>query len=447
MHRMTGRAAFFDGQIIDADKDNAAIDKQLSGRGSYVSKVRSKATLRLGPERGVLRFEYDTLHAADIAHVFRFDRNNVNGHLDHAARPDKLLRIEFVNAVRAVDKMIWRIDVRARVNTKCDLRYICRRPRQDGFKITYLNTRIALVDRCRFADRDRNIKYLHGIRIMDTPRRRNALRSLRLCVKLSLVNFPRISASSYSNTAPLVWSFLYGSNHGKVEIILDNAPSRSAELLSQNRVDAALVPAIAYQTINDGRLIPDVCVGAREKVRSVCLITKGTDLKDVRSVSLDASSLTSVVLTKIIFREFLGFEPEWREGEPNIHNMLSNADCALLIGDPALRLSDSAFTTFDLAELWHQYTGLGFIFAMWMTRRDNIAIDFAAARDEGVAHLDEIIANYQNDISLGREELKEYLSRNISYSIDDSMQRGMELFFELAEKNGFITENRPLVYT
>src|SRR5215210_4914933 len=107
------------------------------------------------------------------------------------------------------------------------------------------------------------------------------------------MNFPRISASSYSNTAPLVWSFLYGRNHGKVEIILDNAPARSAELLSQDRVDAALVPVIAIQTIDDVRLIPDVCVGARERVRSVCLVTKGKDLKDVKSVALDSSSLTS----------------------------------------------------------------------------------------------------------------------------------------------------------
>jgi len=268
------------------------------------------------------------------------------------------------------------------------------------------------------------------------------------------VKTPRLSASSYSNTAPLVWSFLYGRNHGKVEIILDNAPARSAELLIQDRVDAALVPVIAYQQIEGLRLIPDVCVGAREKVRSVCLITKCEELKDVRSVSLDTSSLTSVVLTKIIFREFLGFEPEWRQAEPNIDNMLSNSDCALLIGDPALRIRDlsepgvvaTGFRKYDLAELWNKHTGFGFVFAMWMTSRDSVSIDFAAARDEGVAHLDEIIANYENDIPLTIKEMKEYLSQNISFSIDDSMQKGMNLYFELAAKNGLIAENKPLIF-
>ena len=263
----------------------------------------------------------------------------------------------------------------------------------------------------------------------------------------------RISASSYSNTAPLVWSFLYGQNHGRVEIILDNAPARSAELLAQDRVDAALVPVIACQMINDLRLIPDVCVGARERVRSVCLVTNGADLKDVRSVALDISSKTSVVLTKIIFREFLGFEPKWKAAEPNLENMLNDTNCALLIGDPALSISDSAIRnpqsairTFDLAELWYQHTGFGFVFAMWMTRRETCEIDFAAARDEGLAHADEIAANYAADIGLGRDEMKTYLTENISYSIDDSMRRGMELYFELAWKNGLINENKPLIF-
>lgn len=261
----------------------------------------------------------------------------------------------------------------------------------------------------------------------------------------------RISASSYSNTAPLVWSFLYGSHHGRVELILDNAPARSAELLAQNRVDAALTPVIAYQMLEGVRLVPDVCVGAREKVRSVCLVTRGMPLQQVRSVSLDVSSKTSVCLTKIIFREFLGFEPEWKDSPPDLDAMLAESDCALLIGDPALRLSvpsgaaaDAPFHTFDLAELWRSYTGLGFVFAMWMTRASICPIDFAAVRDEGFEHIEEIAANYVKDIALTSDELKQYLTKNISYSIDEPMQKGLELYFELAFQNGLIECNKTL---
>ena len=257
---------------------------------------------------------------------------------------------------------------------------------------------------------------------------------------------PRLAASSYSNTAPLIWSFLYGLNHGKAEIILDTAPARSAELLSQDRVDAALVPVIAYQFIDGVRLIPDVCVGARKRVRSVCLVTKGQDLAEVKTVSLDISSRTSAVLTKTIFREFIGVEPEWLDAKPDIEVMLESSDCALIIGDPALSIDESRLRKFDLVETWRKYTDLGFVFAMWMTRKPDCSINLAAARDEGLAHVEDIAANYAGEIPLSRDELKHYLSENISYSIDDEMRRGMELYFKLAQKNGLLTENKPLVY-
>ena len=83
---------------------------------------------------------------------------------------------------------------------------------------------------------------------------------------------------------------------------------------------------------------------------------------------------------------------------------------------------------------------------MWMTRRESVPIDFAAARDEGLENLDAIIANYNNNLSLGHNDLNDYLSQNISYSIDDSMRNGMELYFELAVKHRLIKENRPLIY-
>lgn len=258
----------------------------------------------------------------------------------------------------------------------------------------------------------------------------------------------RISASSYSNTAPLVWSFLYGQNRGKYELILDNAPARSAELLMQKRVDAALVPVIAYQTIENLRLIPNVCVGAKEKVRSVCLVTKGGDLSQAKSVALDISSKTSVALTKIIFREFLGFEPVWKPAEPNLDEMLKTSDCALLIGDPALVISNSKdqFRKFDLVEIWRKFTDFGFVFAMWMTRNEFCPIDFAGARDEGLNHLDEIISNYEAEISLTHEDFKKYLSENIAYSIDEKMQKGLELYFKLAHQNDLCEKNTPLEF-
>src|SRR5213082_3110701 len=209
-------------------------------------------------------------------------------------------------------------------------------------------------------------------------------------------HLPRIAASSYLNTAPLIWSFLHGSQRDAVELFTDTAPARCVEMLERGEVDAALVPVIEYQRMKDVSIIPDVCVGSRSAVRSVVLACRLNNLKKVKRVALDDSSRTSVALVKIIFREFLDFDPEWISAAPDLKSMLTAADAALIIGDPAMKIPRDQFRVFDLATLWHEFTGFGFVFAMWMVRNDGAetvgVIDFAAARDEGLAHLDNIAA-------------------------------------------------------
>lgn len=262
---------------------------------------------------------------------------------------------------------------------------------------------------------------------------------------------PRIAASSYLNTAPLIWSFIKGSKQHAVELFTDKAPARCAEMLSAGEVDAALVPVIEYQRIPGIAIVPDVCVGSRSAVRSVVMASKHDDLKTVRRVALDNSSRTSAALVKIIFREFLGFEPEWETSSPELDLMLDNNDAALIIGDPAMKIPRDKFRVFDLATLWHDYTGFGFVFAMWMVSSNYAkhirAINFKAARDEGLAHLDEIAAGYEDKPALSPEEIKDYLTRNIAFQMDESMMKGLQLYFALAGKHNLIQTSRALEFT
>ncbi len=261
---------------------------------------------------------------------------------------------------------------------------------------------------------------------------------------------PRIAASSYLNTAPLIWSFLHGSRLNAVRLFTHQAPARCAEMLASGEVHAALVPVIEYQRIPDIAIVPDVCVGSRSAVRSVVIASKLNNLKKVKRVALDDSSRTSVALVKIIFREFLGFEPDWEISRPDLRSMLEHNDAALVIGDPAMKIPRDQFRVFDLATLWHDFTGLGFVFAMWMVRADNAkavsAVDFAGARDEGLAHLDEIASGYEDRAALSSDEIKDYLTRNIAFQMDEEMKKGLELFFELARKHRLIEDARPLEF-
>jgi chorismate dehydratase len=257
--------------------------------------------------------------------------------------------------------------------------------------------------------------------------------------KMTANTLPRIAASSYLNTAPLIWSFIQGSQRDAVELFTDTAPARCAEMLANGDVDAALVPVIESQRLRDVEMIPDVCVGSRSAVRSVVLVTRKNNLKKVERVALDNSSRTSVALVKIIFREFLKFEPEWQNSPPDLKTMLMKADAALIIGDPAMKIPRNQFLVFDLATLWRDYTGFGFVFAMWMRKTASSgaisAIDFAAARDEGLAHLDDIAATYETQLGLSQDEIRDYLTRNIAFMMDEEMKKGMNLFFELARKH------------
>ncbi|HEX8774734.1 MAG TPA: menaquinone biosynthesis protein [Pyrinomonadaceae bacterium] len=259
---------------------------------------------------------------------------------------------------------------------------------------------------------------------------------------------PRVAASIYLNSAPLIWSFLHGRRRHTMRLLTDTAPARSAQMLARAEVDAALVPVIEYQRIPEIVVVPEVCVGARSRVRSVVIVTRGAELKDVKSVALDTSSRTSAALVQIIFREFLGFEPHWRPSAPDLGQMLEGSDAALMIGDPAMIFPRRNLRVYDLASLWREHTGLGFVFAMWMAREGSAekvgAIDFRGARDEGLERTDEIVAHYEPMLRLPVSELREYLLENISFELNEEMRAGLSLYFELARKHEIIPEVRPL---
>jgi chorismate dehydratase len=192
--------------------------------------------------------------------------------------------------------------------------------------------------------------------------------------------------------------------------------------------------------------VPDVCVGSQNEVLSVVLVSKNTQLEDIRTVALDESSRSSATLVKIVFREFLGREPEWTTQSPNLGEMLDRNDAALIIGDPGMTFPRTGLKVWDMASLWRNYTGFGFVFAMWMLRgqgnKGAVDVDFAGARDEGLTQIEKIVAAYSH-IPM---DLRRYLTENIVYHIDDSMQRGLQLYFELAHKHRLIERVKPLRY-
>lgn len=260
----------------------------------------------------------------------------------------------------------------------------------------------------------------------------------------------RLAASSYLNSAPLIWSFWHGPHRAAAELLTDAAPARCAGMLAQGTVGAALIPVIEYQRLSDVLLVADVCVASRGPVRSVVLVAKGLELKDIKRIALDTSSRTSAALVQILFREYVGHEPIWQPAAPDLAAMLKDNDAALLIGDPAMTFPRKDLRVYDLATLWREFTGYGFVFAMWAAHisaaSEAARVNFAAARDEGLAHSAEIVAHYAPALALPESELHSYLQENIRFTLDEDLREGLALYFRLAHRHGLITDLRPLLW-
>lgn len=267
----------------------------------------------------------------------------------------------------------------------------------------------------------------------------------------------RVAASTYLNSAPLVYSFAQGALRRRFTFIGDAAPARCAAMLAAGQCEIALIPVIEYQRIPNLRIIPEVAVASKDRVRSV-LIASRRPLEDVRSLTLDASSRTSQALVKILFSRRYGFLPEFTERTPDptvgCENMLESSDAALIIGDPAMKLESSArqlgIRVYDLAEQWRAMTGLPFVFAVWAAREEtcadapNLARDFIAAKREGVDHLEQIATHYAGELELPEADLLNYLSQNVNYDLDEENLAGMRLYFDLARECGLILQSREL---
>lgn len=269
----------------------------------------------------------------------------------------------------------------------------------------------------------------------------------------------RIAASTYLNSAPLVYSFSEGRLRDKAEFLGDTAPARCAEMLAAGVCDAALIPVIEYQRIPGVQVIPGVAVASEWKVRSVLLAAR-RPLSEVRRVTLDSSSRTSQGLVRILCRYRYGIGPEFVERTPDpsvfCENMFEAGDAALVIGDPAIQLAASAgalgVRVYDLAEEWRSLTGLPFVFAVWAVSRDaakrfpDAAKLFVAAKEEGIGMRELLAARYAEVLGLPKADLLNYLNRNVCYDLGGEKIAGLERFFDLAHACGLISENRRIEF-
>src|SRR5271154_2010335 len=147
----------------------------------------------------------------------------------------------------------------------------------------------------------------------------------------------RISIVEFLNTAPLVWGFTDGPLAGKYDLSF-TVPSQCAEALRRGDVDVAIIPAIEYQRMDGVIALPGMAVAAKDEVRSLLVVAK-KPIEMAKRIALDTSSRSTAALVRILAADHWRIKPEFVDAAPNAPEMLKDADAALIIGDPALRIS------------------------------------------------------------------------------------------------------------
>ncbi len=257
----------------------------------------------------------------------------------------------------------------------------------------------------------------------------------------------RIGAVSYLNTKPLVAGLETISD--RYELVFD-LPSRLADRLSSGELDVALIPSVEATLNPNYRILSDACIGCRGPVWSVKLVSK-VPANAIQTLALDEGSRTSRALTKVILAnkfdcrpQFsnLSMEADWRE---------SSTDAVLIIGDRAMNLDSGTFVhQWDLGEVWNQWTGLPFVFAMWVAREDD-ELDFLSellsrARDRGVEQLDQLVDTHYSNYGLTREQCDDYLKNRLHFWLEAEEKKALNLFFDYASQLSLVPENTELEF-
>jgi chorismate dehydratase len=257
---------------------------------------------------------------------------------------------------------------------------------------------------------------------------------------------PRVSVVKYLNTVPLIWGMLHGRQRGKYDLDF-TTPAACADAVLAGKADVGIVPSIEYQRIDDLEILPGLSIASKAPVKSVLLLS-AVPIENIRSVSMDNSSRTSVVLTAILLRKFYRHQFDSIPAAPDPDQMLRLADAALVIGDPALVYKGQAPHVYDVAAEWKKFTGLPFVFAVWAGRSGlvlgDLLEDFADSCAYGLDHVDDIATAYGPVSGITPEQVKIYLTRNIDYTLDEENLRGLSLFYKLARELGITEAEKEL---
>jgi chorismate dehydratase len=240
--------------------------------------------------------------------------------------------------------------------------------------------------------------------------------------------------------------------------------------MAEGTLDVSVVSAVEYaRDAHRYLLLPDLAITCDGPVRSVLLFSDvPAQALGGREVIVSTSSMTSVALLELLFEhvwrcrpcfvqgdaevaDLAGFEPS-RAGPPRPARLVIG-DAALLLGarGPAMSTRagpDPYAHVYDLGDEWKRWTGLPFVFAVWVAQRTTpVAASLAVhaslieSRDWGVAHVGELAAQAQAATGVPRSVCAEYFA-GLDYRLGPAHLAGLTEFFNRLVRAGRVPDAR-----
>ena len=206
-------------------------------------------------------------------------------------------------------------------------------------------------------------------------------------------------------------------------------------------------------------LVEDLSIGSPGAVMSVLLLSKVPVAElEGEKICISGESHTSVALLRLLLRDRFGISARLVTGKvTHALNSATPPKAFLAIGDEALRLRNHPDYPYrlDMADAWRDWTGLPFIFGLWVVSRD--AADrglfnsdpgalLRQGRDWGMAHMDVILDLTAHGCPLSREELEVYYTKGLTFTLRGDEVKGLQLFYEKLAQAGMIARAPELVF-
>ena len=225
--------------------------------------------------------------------------------------------------------------------------------------------------------------------------------------------------------------------------------------------DIDLCPSSSVEYVNQAckyLILPELSISSIGPVKSVLLFSH-VPLQDLdgADIGLTAESDTSVILLKVILSHFYKFSNHFERTCTPLEESFLRYPALLLIGDTAMKTARASSVpyVYDLGELWFKFTGLPFVFAFWLVRRDTVSHKkreittlhraLVSAKELAYGTYGNIARNCPESVWYGEERLIDYW-KSISYDLTPRHCEGAALFFRLAAERGFLPASSALEF-